>query len=134
MYSGVSPAASPILVLDDEPAILAVVSGALRQAGFMQVSTSSSIAGARQCWHAQIGNFDLLLSDFSLPDGCAPDFIQDLLRHKPTLQIILMSGYSEDVLALEGEWTQQVKVLSKPFRASELIALVEATLRRVALS
>ena len=117
----VSPAACQILLLEDDPAIAALVAAALNGAGYSSVRTSSTIAGARQCWHAQVGKFDFFLTDFSLPDGCAPDIIQELVRYKPDLRIILMTGFSEESLELEGPWTRQIKVLQKPFMPSELV-------------
>ena len=121
----VSPAGCQILLLEDDPAIAVLVAATLREAGFSNVRTSSSIAGARQCWHAQVGKFDLFLTDFSLPDGCAPDIIEELVRYKPDLRVVLMTGFSEEALELEGPWARQVKVLQKPFSASELVEAVE---------
>jgi two-component system cell cycle sensor histidine kinase/response regulator CckA len=124
MDNGVSPAACQILLLEDDPAITALVETTLKRAGFCNVRTSSSIAGARQCWHAQLGNFDVLLSDFSLPDGCAAAFIKELKRYKPELKVILMSGFCEEDLEMEGG--QHFKHLQKPFPTSELVEAVVA--------
>lgn len=121
-----SPADCHILVLEDEPAVLELVLAALRSGGFLQLSASSSIAGARQCWHAQTGKFDVLLTDFSLPDGSAPDFINELLRAKPHLRVVVMTGYSEDALGLEGPAARAAKVLTKPFLPTELLCLMRA--------
>jgi two-component system, cell cycle sensor histidine kinase and response regulator CckA len=121
----VSPGACHILLLEDDPAIAALIQAALQQAGFCNVRSSSSIAGARQCWHAQLGNFDLFLTDFSLPDGCAPDFIQELLRYKPELRVILMSGFSEEDLELQNGLSH-LTVLQKPFPPSALVEAVVA--------
>ena len=122
-----SPASLQILLLEDDPAIAVLVAAALKEAGFSNVRTSSSIAGARQCWHAQLGKFDLFLTDFSLPDGCASEFIQELVRYKPDLGVILMTGFSEEALEMEGGWSRQVKVLQKPFIPSDLVDAILAS-------
>jgi CheY-like chemotaxis protein len=122
----VPPASCHILVLEDEPAVQRVVVSALQKAGYSHVSVSSSIAGARQCWQAQTGKFDLFLTDFSLPDGSATAFIQELLRAKGDLRVILMTGFSEEFLGFEGSITQTVKLLGKPFRPAELLEAVSA--------
>lgn len=134
MYAVVPPAAYHILVLDDEPAILALVTNTLVKSGFTQISTCSSIAGARQCWHAQTGKFDLVLADFCLPDGWAPELLKDLLRHKPHLRIILMSGFSADDLGLDEELARHLDVLQKPFGPGELIHAVENGLQRLPIA
>ena len=116
-----------ILLVEDDPDVAELLAAALRAAGFRNLSLSSSIAGARQCWHAQFGKFDVLVADFSLPDGCATDFIPELLRHNPSLSVILMSGFREDALDLEDLPMKHVNVLQKPFPPSELIDVVTAT-------
>jgi two-component system cell cycle sensor histidine kinase/response regulator CckA len=120
----VSPAACHILLLEDDPAITALVDATLKRAGFCNVRTSSSIAGARQCWHAQLGKFDILVTDFSLPDGCAPDFIEELKRYKPELKVIVMSGYSEE--DIEAETGRYFTLLQKPFPPNELVEAIIA--------
>jgi two-component system, cell cycle sensor histidine kinase and response regulator CckA len=124
----VSPAACHILLLEDDPAISALLEASLKRAGFCQVRSSSSIAGARQCWHAQLGKFDVVISDFSLPDGCAPAFIEELVRYKPDLRVILMSGFSEEDLEMPAGVTRHLAVLQKPFAPDELIEAVMAGL------
>ena len=124
----VLPAACHILLLEDDPAVAQLVVTALNHAGFTNVRTSSSIAGARQCWHAQVGKFDLFVTDFSLPDGCAPNFIRELLRYKPDLRVILMTGFSEESLDLEDGLSHHLKVLQKPFPPSDLVEAAAAAL------
>jgi DNA-binding NtrC family response regulator len=119
----VSPASCQILVLEDDPALAALVAAALREAGYCHVRTSGSIAGARQCWHAQLGKFDLFLTDFSLPDGSASDFIQELVRYKPELRVVLMTGFNEGDLGLETS-SRHLTVLAKPFRPADLVGAV----------
>ena len=118
------PASCRILLLEDEPAIQRVVVTSLENAGFPHVSVSSSIAGARQCWQAQHGKFDIFLTDFSLPDGSALNFIEELVRAKEDLRVVLMTGYSDDVLALDADLEERVTLLEKPFRPRELVELV----------
>ncbi len=117
-----------ILLLEDDPGISALVRAALNGSGFPNVRASASIAGARQCWHAQLGKFDLFITDFQLPDGSAPAFINELLRYSPNLRIILMSGFSEDALGLESDLSRRVALLQKPFLVSDLLdAIAKAT-------
>ena len=116
-----------ILVLEDDPAISGLIVASLHEAGFSNVRSSASIAGARQCWHAQLGKFDVFVTDFSLPDGCAPDFIQELRRYNPRLTVILMTGFSIDALELEGGLSRDLQILQKPFRPGELVDVVRTS-------
>jgi DNA-binding NtrC family response regulator len=125
----VPPAACHILLLVNDPAIAASITEKLQEAGFLNIRTSSSIAGARQCWHAQLGKFDLFVTDFSLRDGGATGFIEELLKYKPDLRVILISIGREEVLDLETGRSGRLKVLAKPFSPGQLLDAVLAELR-----
>jgi DNA-binding NtrC family response regulator len=115
----VPPAECSILVLEDEPGILRLVTATLESAGLGNVNATCSIAEARQSWASRNGKFQLFISDFSLPDGSATAFIKELLQQKPSLPVILTSGFGEDMLDLDG-MPRGVTLLQKPFRPSEL--------------
>jgi DNA-binding NtrC family response regulator len=119
----VKPAEYSILVLEDEPAILHLVTAMLESAGITGARTSSSIAEARRNWRTHAGKFDLFVTDFSLPDGSACEFINELLAEKPELPVLLMSGFSEDMMDI-GQISGRVTLLQKPFRPSELRATI----------
>jgi DNA-binding NtrC family response regulator len=119
----VPPAQCSILVLEDEPAVLRLITATLELAGLENVCATCSIAEARQKWHSRDGVFDLFITDFSLPDGSACSFIEELLTEKPALPVLLTTGYSEDMLGL-GAISAQVTLLQKPFRPSELKQLI----------
>jgi DNA-binding response OmpR family regulator len=123
----VSPAETRILVLEDEPFILTLVEAALQSGGFERIALTGSVEEARAAWRAASGQVDLLITDFSLPDGSAPDFIEELLAEKPSLTIFLMTGFSEDMLDLRG-LRKRITLLQKPFRPSDLRDQVLASL------
>jgi two-component system cell cycle sensor histidine kinase/response regulator CckA len=114
-----------ILVLEDEPAVLALVMATLAAGEFEDVTSASTIRDARALWEKNSGRFELFLTDFSLPDGSAPNFIAHLLREKPDLQVVLMSGLPEDALGLEPALSRAILIMPKPFRPSELLAFLK---------
>jgi DNA-binding NtrC family response regulator len=120
----VLPEDSRILVLDDEPAIVALVTATLEAAGAGEVHPAESLRAARKAWETAGGNIDLLLTDFSLPDGPATDLIRELLAQKPSLRILMMSGFSAEMLDLDPALSRHVKTIQKPFRPSELRELL----------
>lgn len=122
------PEESRILVLDDEPAILSLVTATLEIAGVGRVYSAESIRAARKEWESSGGAIDMLVTDFSLPDGSATEFITDLLAQKPGLRVLLMSGFSEEMLDLTPALSRQVKTIQKPFRPSELRNFINAQL------
>lgn len=122
-----SAAATRILVLEDEPFILSLVEAALLSGGFEQIVLTGSVAEAKAAWRNARGEIDVLISDFSLPDGSAPAFIAELLAEKPLLIVFLMTGFSEEMLDLSGI-RKRITLLLKPFRPSELRDQVLAAL------
>ena len=56
-----------VLLVDDQPELLALVSGSLRQAGYGTVDTAAGCAEARACFAAH--RPDVMILDVNLPDG-----------------------------------------------------------------
>jgi DNA-binding NtrC family response regulator len=119
-----------ILVLEDEPAVLALVTATLHAGCYKDVLSATSISEARALWERDRGRFELLLTDFSLPDGSVPEFISTVLAEKPDLQVVLMSGLPEEALGLDPNLSKRIEILAKPFRPSELLAFLKDLLAR----
>lgn len=117
-----------ILIVDDDPAILQVVSSTLRRLGYNSLYSASGIESALHLWSERNGNFDLLLTDFSLPDGATPEFIAALLKEKSDLKVLLMTGYSSYSVDLGGSLNERVMLLEKPFSPTELRDILHAQL------
>jgi DNA-binding NtrC family response regulator len=120
-----SPAHS-ILVIEDEPNILRLVTAALHASGYKNVNAASSISEARCIWMDRGAHFDLIVTDFSLPDGSALDLVDELRAANPSLGVIVMSGYSQDVIAHETS-ERRIVLLQKPFRPAELCEMVRSS-------
>jgi two-component system, OmpR family, response regulator len=120
-------AAARILVVDDEPYITDLLGAALRFEGF-EVETAAS--GAEAMARAQGGHHDLLLLDVMLPDVPGTDVCRRLREE----------GYSTPVLFLTARDATEDKVaglrvggddyVAKPFSLDELVARIQAILRR----
>lgn len=118
-----------VLVVEDDPAIRRGIADALKFAGY-QVSEAAN--GRDGLAKASGGELDLVLLDVVMPhkDGFA--VLKELRKSKPTLPVIFLTarGTEEDrVKGLRGGADDYVV---KPFSAKELLARVEAVLRRSA--
>ena len=72
---------------------------------------------------------DLLLSDVVLPGGMSGrQLAEAALRARPGLPILLVSGYSEEMIAADGQSGPRVAFLRKPFRRRELAQRLAALL------
>lgn len=80
---------------------------------------------AVQLANQHAGRIDLLLSDIEMPGLTGPDLAQELLRTRPNLKVMLMSGCMSALGVLEGEW----RFLQKPFAPTRLLEEVRIALR-----
>jgi FixJ family two-component response regulator len=63
---------------------------------------------------------DVVLTDVIMPGGSGPEIVSQLLLRRPSLKVIYMSGYSEDVIVARGILNPGVAFLQKPFTADAL--------------
>ena len=109
-----------ILVVHDEPKILAVVSEVLAD-GEYNILTASTGSKGLQLSREFKDEIALLLSDFQMPGGMSGvDLATAMTLDRPQLKVPLMSGFPEGMLVLNEGW----HFLAKPFVASQLRALV----------
>ena len=115
-----------ILVADDDEHILELVSLYLRRAGYQVVTArDGDEALAREKDHRP----DLLILDVMLP---GPDGLQvaRALRQKGDVPIVLLTARGSDVDKIAGLRLGADDYVTKPFNPDELVARVEAVLRR----
>jgi len=108
-----------ILVVDDDPKILSLVSALLTGGDYSILIATSGSMGLRQSREFK-GRIDLLLSDFQMPGMSGIDLATEMTTERPELKVLLMSGFPEGMLVLNEGW----HFLAKPFVASQLRALV----------
>jgi two-component system KDP operon response regulator KdpE len=116
-----------ILVCDDEPQILRALKVILREAGFEAVPAETAEEALDR---AAVHPPDAAILDLVLPDGDGVEVCRQI-RSWSQMPIIVLSAVGEEdakVRALEAGADDYV---TKPFGARELVARLEATLRRV---
>jgi len=124
-------AVQTVLVVDDEPTIVEVVSGYLRRAGF-EVETAAD--GAAAIAGALRNPPDLIVLDLMLPEINGMEVMR-ILRdvEKIDSAVIMLTSKSEEADRLLGLRRGADDYVVKPFSPAELVARVEAVLRRTAV-
>jgi len=119
-----------VLVVDDEPTILEIVGRYMERAGF---ETSSAADGFEALQLAEEHHPDLVVLDLMLPgiDGIE---VMRRLRERPgkPVAVILLTARGEESDRLVGLRRGADDYVVKPFSPAELVARVEAVLRRLA--
>lgn len=115
-----------ILVVDDEPKILEVLTSFLESRGFMVFSAET---GKQAIEIFERENIALILLDLMLPDISGEDICR-AIRKKSRVPIIMLTAKIEEENLLEGLSIGADDYITKPFSLKELGARVEVSLRR----
>ena len=116
-----------ILVVDDEDSVRAVASALLRRRGF-RTQEASDGAKALELFEQQPDAFDLVLLDLTMPGMNGEETVRALRDVRPTVNVLLMSGYNEQEVTAMFEGRSLSGFLQKPFRADDLYASVARSL------
>ena len=115
-----------ILLVDDDPDMLAVTSFALRQAGMLVVE-ASSFDRALSVFRAE--QPDLAILDINIPGGSGFELCQ-ALRRESKLPILMLTVRNEEADLVRALELSADDYLGKPYSPRTLIARVKALLRR----
>ena len=119
--------AAKILVVDDEPAILNLVTAYLRAEGLEYATAADGPAGlaAARSFHPDLIVLDVMLPGF---DGIE---LLTRLRRESDVYVILLTARSEETDKIVGLSVGADDYLTKPFSPRELVARIKAALRRI---
>src|SRR3979490_2643173 len=112
-----------ILVVEDDDRVARGLTTALRHAGY-DVARVATAAAAREAPRA-----DVVLLDLGLPDGDGLDVLRELSR-RPDTAVIAVPARGEERERVLGLRAGADDYVVKPFGTAELLARVEAVLRR----
>lgn len=116
-----------ILLVDDNPDLLALVCDALRGAGYAHVATAMDVRGAREAFAREQPDFMVL--DINLPDGDGFSLFQEL-HARADIPALFLSARDADGDRLFGLGLGADDYLTKPFLTQELLLRIQLILRR----
>ena len=112
-----------VLLVEDEDMVRKVVSRMLTSRGF-EVHAAASGAEAMALFDAaELGTFDLLVTDLMMPDGGGLGVARTLTAKLPKLKVLLVSGYSPT--GTDGWEPERLRFLNKPFGSAELARAID---------
>ena len=119
----------PILIVDDDRALLETLSEQLAVAGEFSVTEAHTGAEADSRLSAREARFDAVILDVALPDGDGRDLCVKWRRQGLKVPIIMLTGSDETEDVVRGLEAGANDYVSKPFRMAELLARLRAQLR-----
>jgi two-component system alkaline phosphatase synthesis response regulator PhoP len=118
-----------VLVVEDDAAIRRGIVDALRFAGFAPIERDDGPSGLEAAISADL---DLVLLDVMLPGMDGFGVLERLRRARPRLPVIMVTARGAEADCVTGLKAGADDYVVKPFGAKELLARVEAVLRRSA--
>jgi CheY-like chemotaxis protein len=117
-----------VMVVDDERPLVALAEETLAALGYEPAGFDSSRA-ALEAFRAEPGRYDLVLTDETMPDMSGLELAGEILRVRPGLPIVLMSGYSGAQLAERASAAGVAQLLRKPLVARDIAEALWRVLR-----
>ena len=117
-----------ILLVEDEAALLFVTKKGLTMSGY-RVLTAVNGEEALELWRQNQDVIDLVLTDMRMPKGMSGlELAEKLWETKPLLKVIIMSGYSAEILKDNSAVKPGYTFLAKPFAFKVLAETIRACL------
>jgi two-component system alkaline phosphatase synthesis response regulator PhoP len=116
-----------ILIVDDEPAILQLVSAYLVPEGYEVITAIDGVAGLRMILSEKP---DIVVLDVMLPgmDGIE---ILSRIRRESNVYVILLTAKTEETDKIVGLSVGADDYVTKPFSPKELVARIKSAIRRL---
>ncbi|MCA9244588.1 MAG: response regulator transcription factor [Phycisphaerales bacterium] len=116
-----------VLVVEDDAAIRRGLVDALRFGGYEPLGASTGAAGLDLALHA---TFDLALLDVVLPGVSGLEILRAIRAARPTTPVIMLTARGDENDRVQGLSSGADDYVVKPFSVRELLARLEAVLRR----
>lgn len=119
-----------ILLVDDDPGILLIITKLLEKHGYNVVSVTRA-EEALKLVHSQ--NFDLVACDINMPGMNGLEFLNALKRVDPGLASVVITGSSSVMMAVKAMESGALGFVPKPFNEEELISSIETAIMQARL-
>jgi signal transduction histidine kinase len=115
-----------ILFVDDEQVLVELGTEILMRLGYGVTSITDS-AHALEMFRSRPGEFDLVITDYTMPKLTGAELCEELHRIRPEIPIILCTGFSEKMTEATAA-DLGVELIMKPFSLKQLAELVRIAL------
>jgi PAS domain S-box-containing protein len=118
-----------VLLVEDEALVRQLTHEILRRNGYRVLEAADGAEALGVVRHFD-GHIDLLLTDVVMPRMSGHELVELARPLRPAMRILYVSGYSEEAIARQGQLTEGIELLSKPFTPGVLTAKIRELLDR----
>jgi DNA-binding NtrC family response regulator len=123
--------AEKILIVDDEPDMLRLLSMIIREKTSYEVTTTNNPLEALEM--AKKGGFDLLVADLKMPGLNGIELLESVKRFDEDIPTIIITAYGTVEAAVETMQKGAFDFMTKPFRKEQILFTIERALKWVRL-
>jgi two-component system cell cycle sensor histidine kinase/response regulator CckA len=120
-----------ILLVEDEPLVRELTARGLRARGYTVLEAENGAAALRLA-RRRSGDIHLLITDVVMPQMGGKPAADRLRKARPGIQVLFISGYTENAIVRQGMLEKGVSYLQKPFSMAALIGAVREALDKTA--
>jgi two-component system cell cycle sensor histidine kinase/response regulator CckA len=120
-----------VLIAEDDESVRKILVKLLQYKGYRTLEASNGLDAlekAESCPHP----IDLLLTDVMMPKMNGNELAESLAKKRPSMKVIFISGYPNEILAHQGVEAQDITLIQKPFTSDHLTQKIRETLDRKA--
>ena len=121
--------AEKILVVDDEPDMLRLLSMIIKEKTPYEVTTTNNPLEALEL--AKKGSFDLLVADLKMPGLNGIELLESVKRFDEDIPTIIITAYGTVEAAVETMHKGAFDFITKPFRKEQILFTIERALKWV---
>jgi PAS domain S-box-containing protein len=120
-----------LLYVDDDPVMVTLAEALLQRAGYA-VRCYGDARAAVAAVQADPMAFDLVISDYNMPELSGLDVVQAMRSVRPSLPVIISSGYLSEDIRAAAEQAGVLHLLQKEYSSEQLVPLVQQVLAEAA--
>jgi two-component system cell cycle sensor histidine kinase/response regulator CckA len=121
-----SPKASNVLVVDDEEPVRKFVERVLRDAGYKTAMAGDGLEALEVA--AKLDRLDILVTDVMMPQMAGSELARRLRQSQPTLKVLYLTGYADNLFKEKVTLWQDEAYLDKPCSIKSLLEAVSLLL------
>jgi len=119
--------AEKILIVDDEPDMLKLLSMILREKTPYEITTTNNPVEAVDL--AKTGNFDLVITDLKMPGLDGLQLLEEVKKNDEDVPVIIITAYGTIDAATEAIEKGGFDFITKPFKKEQIIFTIEKALK-----
>jgi len=116
-----------ILIVDDEPDMLKLLSMILREKTSYEITTTNNPMEAKEL--AKQGGFDLVISDLKMPGHDGMEIIDAVKKVDEDIPVIIITAFASVESASEAIQKGGFDFITKPFRKEQILFTIDKALK-----